>query len=155
MPELWKFVSDISPELYFVEFCVSRSRKISTLHLLAPTNIRARALQTEMELQIQRSQIEKMRSTIPLLQKDLVELQQDLVNHCNKTKEATKEVLDKLSAHCEALRDNLKATAARNAEQDQSIEVLKQELAELKVKAAKKDIGKLEKMKGQLKSELE
>ena len=35
-----------------------------------------------------------------------------------------------------ALRDNLKAAAARNGEQEQSIEVLKQELTDLKVKAA-------------------
>ena len=60
-----------------------------------------------------------------------------LDNPCNKTKEATKEVLGKWSAECEALRYNLKAAAARNAEQEPTIEVLKQELANLKVKTAK------------------
>ena len=39
---------------------------------------------------------------------------------------------------CEALRNKLRAAAARNAEREQSIEVLKQELADSKVKAAKK-----------------
>ena len=68
-----------------------------------------------------------------------------------------KKVLGKLSAECEALRDNLKASAARNAEQEQSIEVLRQELVNLKVKAAKKGepIEKMEKMNDQLRSELE
>ena len=47
--------------------------------------------------------------------------------------------------------------AARNAEQEQSIEVFKQELAHLKVKVAKKGeaIKNIEKMNDQLKSELE
>ena len=49
------------------------------------------------------------------------------------------------------------AAAARNAEQELSIEVLKQELANLKVKAAKKGkaIENTEKMNDQLRSELE
>ena len=65
--------------------------------------------------------------------------------------------MGKWSAECEALRDNLKAAAARNAQQEQSIEVLKQELADLKVKAAKKGeaIKNMEKMNNQLRSELE
>ena len=50
-----------------------------------------------------------------------------------------REALGKLSAECEALRDNLKAAAARNAEQEQSIDLLKQELANLKVNADKKE----------------
>ena len=70
--------------------------------------------------------------------KKLVEVQQKLDNHCDKGKEATKEVLGKWSDELEALRDNLKAAAARTAEQEQSIEVLKQDLAGFKVKAAKK-----------------
>ena len=47
--------------------------------------------------------------------------------------------------------------AARNAPQEQFIEVMKQELADLKVNAAKKDqgINKKEKMIEQLRSELE
>ena len=70
--------------------------------------------------------------------KDLVNLRQELDNYCNKTRQATKEVLGKWGAECEALRDNLKVAAARNAEKEQSIEVLKQEFADLKFKAAKK-----------------
>ena len=38
----------------------------------------------------------------------------------------------------EALRINLKAAAARIAKQEQTFEVFKQQLADLKVKAAKK-----------------
>ena len=134
-----KVISEISPGVYRVESCLSRTWKVSTLEHLAPANIRLRALQTEVELQNQCSQLENMKSTNSALQKDLVELRQELDNYCNKTKEATKEVLGKLSAECEALRDNLKAAAAaRNAEQQQFIEVLKQELADLKVKVAKK-----------------
>ena len=69
---------------------------------------------------------------------DHVELRQKLDKHCNKAKEAKREALGKLSAKCEALRDNLKAAAARKAEQEQSIDLLKQELADLKVNADKK-----------------
>ena len=54
-------------------------------------------------------------------------------------REATREALGKLSAECEALRDNLKAAAARNAEQEQSIDLIKQELADLKVNTDKKE----------------
>ena len=50
-----------------------------------------------------------------------------------------KRCIGKWSAECEALRDNLKATAAaKNAEQEQSIEVLKKKSANLKIKTAKK-----------------
>ena len=59
-------------------------------------------------------------------------------NYCNKNKEATNEDLGKWSPDCEALRDNLEAAPARNNEQEQSIDVLKQELADLKVQVAKK-----------------
>ena len=99
-----------------------------------------------------------MKSTFCLLQKDLFELRRDLDSPCNRTKETTKKVLGKWSAECEALRDNLKAAAAaRSAEKEQSIEVSKQELADRKVKAAKKGgtIGKLQKMNDQLRSELD
>ena len=98
-----------------------------------------------------------MKSTNSSLQKDLVELRQELDNYCKQTKKTTKEVLGKWSADCEALPDNLKAIAARNAEQEQSIEVLKQELADLKAKVAKKGeaIEYMEKMNEQLMSELE
>ena len=66
-----------------------------------------------------------------LLQKNLFELRQKLDKHCDKAKEATREALGKLSAKCEA-------AAARNAEQEQSIDLLKQELADLKVNTDKK-----------------
>ena len=46
--------------------------------------------------------------------------------------------MSRWSAECEALLDNLLAAAARIAEQEESIKVLKQELADLKVRAAKK-----------------
>ena len=54
-------------------------------------------------------------------------------------------------------RGNKEAVAAKNAEQDQSIEVFKQELADLKVKVAKKGeaIENMEKLDDQLSSELE
>ena len=111
-----------------MESCLSRTRKVSTLELLAPANVRSRALQTEVELQNQCAQLEKLKSTNctnSLLQKYLVELRKKLDKHCDKAKEATREALGKLSAECEALRDNLKAAAARNAEQEQSIESLR------------------------------
>ena len=94
-----------------------------------------------------------MKSTNSSLQNALFAHRRELDNYCNKTKEATKDVLVK----CEALRDNLKAAAARNAEQDQYIEALKQELADLKVKAAKRGeaIENMEKLNDQLESELE
>ena len=134
-----------------------RTRKISTLEYLAPANIRSPALQTCVELQNQCLQLEKLKSTNSSLQKDLVGLRQELDNYCNKTKEATKEVLGKRSAQCKALRDKLKSAADRNDEQGQSIEVLKQELADLKVKVIRKGevIQNIEKMNDQLRSELE
>ena len=150
-------ISEISPGVYRVESCLSRTRKVSTLELLTPTNIRFRAMQSEVELQNQCAQLEKLKSTNTLLQKDLVELRQKLDKHCDKAKEATRKALGKLSAECEALRDNLKAAAARNAEQEQSIDLLKQELADLKVSTDKKS-GAMEKMDNendQLRSELQ
>ena len=157
MPELWKVISEISPGVYRVESYLSRTRKVSTLELLAPANIRSRALQTEVELQSQCAQLEKLKSTNSLLQKDLVELRQKLDRHCEKAKEATREALGKLSAECGALRDNLKAAAARNAEQEQSIDLLKQELADLKVNTDKKSeaLENMEKENDQLRSELQ
>ena len=157
MPESGKVFSEISPRVYRVESCLLRTRKVSTLEDLAPANIRSRAIQTEVEPQNQCSQLEKLKSTNYSLQKDVVELRQDLDKFCIKTMEATKEVLVKCSNECEALRDNLKRAAARNAEQEQSNEVVKQELAGLKVKTVKKGkaIEKMEKMKDQLRSELE
>ena len=154
MPELWKVISEISPGVYRVESCLSRTRKVSTLELLAPANIRSRALQTEVELQNQCAQLEKLKSTNSLLQKDLVELRQKLDKHCDKAKEATREALGKLSAECEALRDNLKAAAARNAGQEQSIDLLKQESADLKVNTDNKSKA-MEKENDQLRSELQ
>ena len=136
MPELCKVISEISPGVYRVESCLSGTRKVSTLEHRAPANIWSRALQTEVELQNQCLKFEKLKSTNSSLQKDLVELRQEPDNYCNKTREATKEVLGKWSAECEALRDNLKAASTRTAEQELSIEVLKQELADLKVKFA-------------------
>ena len=88
---------------------------------LAPASIRSRALQTEVELQIQCSQLENLKSTNSSLQKDLVELRQELDNYYNKINEARKDVLGKWSAECDGLRDILKAAAAaRNAEHEQS-----------------------------------
>ena len=109
---MWKVISEISPGVYRVDSCLSRNRKVSTLELLAPANIRSRALQTEVELQNQCAQLEKLKSTNSLLQKDLVELRQKLDKHCDEAKEATREALGKLSAECEALRDNLMSAAA-------------------------------------------
>ena len=155
IPELWKVISETPPGVYLVESCLSRTRKLSPLEHLAPTNIRSRALQTEVELQNQCLQLEKLMSTNSSLQKNIVE--QELDNYCNKIKEATNEVLCKWSTECEALRENLKAVAVRNAEQEQSIQLLKQELADWKFKAAKNGeaIKNMEKMNNQLSSELE
>ena len=65
--------------------------------------------------------------------------------------------MGKLSADCEALRYNLKTAAAGNAEQDQSIDLLKQELADLKVNTDKKSeaMENMEKENDQRRSELQ
>ena len=153
MPELKKVFSEISTGVYRVESCLSRTRKVSTLELLAPANIWSRALQTEVELQNQCAKLEKLKSTNSSLQKDPIELRQKLDKHCDKAKEATREALGKLSAECEALRDNLKAVVA---EQELSIDLLKQEMADLKVNTDKKSeaMEKMEKEHDQLRSEL-
>ena len=80
-----------------------------------------------------------------------------LDNHCDKAREATGEALGKLSSECKALRDNLKAAAAGNAEQEQSIDLLKRELADLKVNTDKKgeSMEKIDKENDQLRSELQ
>ena len=91
-----------------MESCLSRTWKVSTLELLASANIRSRAQQTEVELQNQCAQLEKLKSTPSLLRKDLVELRQKQDKHCDKAKEATPEALGKLIAECEVLRYNLK-----------------------------------------------
>ena len=80
MPELWKVISEISPGLYRVESCLARTRKVSTLEHLATDNIRSHALQIEVDLQNQCLQLEKLKSTPSSLQKDLVELRQELDN---------------------------------------------------------------------------
>ena len=90
MPELWKSVFEISPGMYGVQSCLSRTWKVSTLEHLAPANIRSRALQAEVELQNQCLQLENMKSINSSLQKDLIELWLELDNYCNKTREATK-----------------------------------------------------------------
>ena len=140
-----------------MESCLSRTWKLSTLKHLAPDNVRSRALQTEVELQYHCLQLEKLKSTNSSLQKNLIMLGQELDNYCNKTKVATKEVLGKWRAECEALQDNLKAAEARNSKQEQLIEVLKKELANLKVKPAKKGeaTNKMEKLNDQLRAEFE
>ena len=157
MQELWKVISEISPGVYRVESYLSRTCKVSTLELLAHANIWSRALQTEVELQNQCAQLEKLKSTNSLLQKDLVERRQKLDKPCEKAQEATREVLGKLSAECEALRDNLKAAAAINAKQEQSIDLLKQELADVKANTDKKSgaMETTEKENDQLRSELQ
>ena len=98
-----------------------------------------------------------MEGTNSSLQKELVELRQELDNHCDKTKEATKVVLSTWSAEWEALRYNSKTAAARSAAKEQSIEELEQEMADLKVKAAKKGeaIEKMGILNDQVKSELD
>ena len=75
-----------------------------------------------------------------------------MANYCNKNKEARKEDFGEWSPDCEALQDNLEAAPARNAEHEQSIDVLKQELADLKVQIAKKGeaIKNMKKMNDQL-----
>ena len=140
-----------------MDSCLSRTWKLSSLKHLAPDNVRSRALQTEVELQYHCLQLMKLKSTTSSLQKNLIMLEQELDNYCSKTKVATKEVLGKWRAKFEALQDNLKAAEARNAEQEQLIEVLKQELADLNVKAAKKGeaTNKMEKLDKQLRSEFE
>ena len=91
MPELWKDISKVSPGVFRVEYCQSRTRKVSTLEHLVPAIIRLPALQTEVELQNQCSQLENWKSTNSSFQKNhLVELRQELDKYCNKTKEATK-----------------------------------------------------------------
>ena len=77
-----------------MESCPSRTQKVSTLEFLAPANIWSRALQTEVELQNQCAQLEKLKSTSSLLQKNLVELRQKLDKHCDKAKESTREALE-------------------------------------------------------------
>ena len=125
IPELWKVIFEIFPGVYQLESCLSPTWKVSTLELLAPANVRSCALQTEMKPQNQCSQIEKLKSAISLLQKDLVEIRQKLDNYCDKDIVATKEVLVKWNAEYEALKDNLKAAAAIKVEQAQSINLLK------------------------------
>ena len=56
MPELWKVISEISPGFYRVQTCLSRTREVPTLELLAPASIRSRTLQTELALQNKSSQ---------------------------------------------------------------------------------------------------
>ena len=73
-----------------MESCMSRTWKVSTLEHLAPANIQSRALQTEVELQSQYLQSEKLKITKSSLQKDLVELRQELDNYCNKPKRQQK-----------------------------------------------------------------
>ena len=138
MPELWKDISEISPGAYRVESCLSRTRKVSTLELLAPANIGSRALQTEVELQNQCAQLEKLKSTSSLLQKGSCRASTKTRQTLRQSQRGNKRSVGKLSAECEALRDNLKAAAARNADQEQSIDLLKQELANLKVNTDKK-----------------
>ena len=110
--------------MWRVEFYLSRNWKVSTLEIRAPANICSRALQTEVELQNQCSQLEKMKSTNYLLKKFSSSFKK-LNNHCDKIKEATKEAPGKWSAECVALRNNLKAAAAGIVEQEQSINFLK------------------------------
>ena len=90
------------------------------------------------------------------LQTDLVNKHWIIIVTRPKRQQKKKEIVGKWSAQCEALRNNLKA-AARNADQEQNIEVLKQELADLKVEAAKKDetIKQMDKTNDQFRSELE
>ena len=47
--------------------------------------------------------------------------------------------MGKLSVACEALRDYLKTAASRNVDQEKSIELLKQELADFEINVTKKE----------------
>ena len=122
---------------YTVEYCVFGPRNVSTLEILATVNFRSRTLQTELELQSQFVQPEKLTSTNSLFQKDLAKLQQKLDNHCGNAKDATKETMDKLSLKCCAPNDILTAAAPRNKKQEKIINFLKQVLANFILKATK------------------
>ena len=79
-----------------------------------------------------------LKSTTFLLRTRNTLLRHKIDNNCDKTKEVSKEASTKGSTTCEALRDNLLATDSRNAKQEQAIDLLKHELANLKVNAPKK-----------------
>ena len=110
-----------------------------------------------MELESQCVKPESLKSTISLLQKDLTEVRQKLCNYCNNVKRATRESIEKLRAKCRALRDNLKAAAVGNAEQERSIDFNKQGLANFSFKAAKKSEAaeKMDTANSQLRSDLQ
>ena len=110
---------------------------MSTLEILATVNFRSRNLQTEVELQSQFVQPEKLTSTNSLFQKDLAKLQQKLDNHCGNAKDATKEAMDKLSLKCGAPNYILTAAAPRNKKQEKIINFLKQVLANFNFKPTK------------------
>ena len=62
-----------------------------------------------------------------------------LNNHCNKASETTtKEARSKMNAERELIRDNLKAAAKKNAKQENSIKLFKQDCAYFKANDAKK-----------------
>ena len=65
--------------------------------------------------------------------------------------------MNKLRAKCRALRDNLKAAAVGNAEQERSIDFMKQDLADFNFNAAKKSEfdERMETANNQLRSDLQ
>ena len=140
-------MSEFFPGLNRLDPFLSWTWKVSSLEFQTPNSIWYLDIQNEVELQNQCVQFEKLKSTNSLRQKDLSELRQKLDNFCDEAKEATKKAVSKLSADDEAVRDNIKTVAARNAEQEKSVNLLKQDLVEIKVIAAENSAAakKLEK----------
>ena len=62
MTKLWKVIAENSSVVYQVESCLFCTRKVSKLELLAVDNIQSRPLETEVELNCQCVQQEKLKS---------------------------------------------------------------------------------------------
>ena len=141
--------------MYRVESCLSRNWKLSKLELLAPANSQSCTVLSEVKLLNNCSQVEKLKSTLSLHQKDF---EKKLDNNCDNADEANKEVLGKWSVECEALRNNLRAAAAAAAEiakPEHSIDLLMQDLASLKPMPLKKaKLSENEKMSDHFRSAL-
>ena len=90
-----------------------------------------RVLQTEVELQKQCVQLEMLKITNFLLQKNLVGFRRKLDSYCELAKEKKKQWTNWYGAK----RKN-KAAAGRNAEQEKSNTLLEQNLANFKFNAA-------------------
>ena len=115
MPESLQVIFEIFAGVHQVQSCLSHSRKASSLELLTAANNWPRGLQTKVELQRQYVQLEKFESTISLM---IEANKPDKRSKGNKRingqgQRGTKESMDKLRAKCGALRDSLKAAAAK------------------------------------------